>query len=106
MLLKDCPVGSEVRLVSFCGVADYGLDFWKGTFVVLERDGVNCVKNGDGCIRDDVYNDEDFQFEIVSQPKPETHNKIYFKGEYYNLIPTSSSSFIEIDGVEYYMEPV
>ena len=68
MLLRDCPVGSEVRLVSFCGVTDYDMDYWEGKFVVFEYNGVNSVKNGTGGIRDDVYNDANYQFEIVSQP--------------------------------------
>lgn len=87
MLLRDCPVGSEVRLVSFCGVTDYGIYHWEGAFVVFEHDGVNCVQDGNGDIRDDIYDDANYQFEIVSQS-------------------ITKRKKIEIDGVVYEMEAV
>lgn len=87
MLLRDCPVGSEVRLVSFCGFTDYGIDHWEGTFVVFEHDGVNCVQDRDGYLRDDISDNANYQFEIVSQSITERKK-------------------IEIDGVVYEMEAV
>lgn len=106
MLLKDCPVGSEVQLVTLCGNTGYNIDYWKGTFVVLERDGVNCVKDGYGDIRDDVYDDENYQFEIVSQPNtPNNHaHKITLDGITYKLTPITERKKIEIDGVVYEMD--
>ena len=108
MLLRDCPVGSEVRLVSYYGVTDYDMDYWEGKFVVFERNGVNCVKDGDGDIREDVYNDKDYQFEIVSQPNtPNNHaRQITLDGVTYKLTPITERKMIEIDGVVYEMEPV
>ena len=106
MLLKDCPVGSEVRLVSCCGHTDHGMHNWEGTFVVFEHDGVNYVKDREGDIRGDIYDDEDYQFEIVSQPNtPNNHaRQIVLDGVTYKLTPITKRKKIEIDGVEYYME--
>ena len=108
MLLRDCPVGSEVRLVSFCGDTDCNLGRWKGTFVVVEHNGVNSVKDGSGDIRDDIDDDEDFQFEIVSQPHtPNNHaRQITLDGVTYKLTPITEHKKIEIDGVVYEMEAV
>lgn len=107
MLLKDCPVGSVVRLVSLCGDTDYDLDNWEGIFCVFKLDGVNCVKDGYGDIRDDIADDEDYQFEIVLQPKtPNNHaRQITLDDVTYKLTPITERKKIEIDGVEYYMEP-
>lgn len=108
MLLKDCPVGSEVRLVSLYGCTDYNTDFWKGTFVVFEHNGVNCVKDRDGDIRDDISDDADYQFEIVSQPAT-THNharQITLDGVTYKITLAGKRKTIEIDGVVYEMEAV
>lgn len=108
MLLKDCPVGSVVRLVSFRGDTNYDLDHWQGKFRVIEYNGVNCVKDGDGDIRDDISDDEDYQFEIVSQPKtPSDHaRQITIDGVTYKLTPATERKTIEIDGVVYEMEAV
>lgn len=108
MLLKDCPVGSVVRLVTLCGDTDYGMCNWEGTFVVFEYNGVNCVKDGADDIRDDVYNDKDYQFEIVSQPKtPNNHaRQITIDGVTYKITPITERKKIEIDGVVYEMEAV
>ena len=107
MLLRDCPVGSEVRLVSFCGVTDYDMNWWKGTFVVFEHNGVNCVKDRDGDIRDEISNNPFYHFEIVSQPNtPNNHvRQITIDGVTYKLTLAEKRKTIEIDGVEYYMEP-
>lgn len=108
MLLKDCPVGSVVRLVSFCGDTDYDMDQWQGTFVVFEHDGINCVNDGDGDIRDDVSDDVEYQFEIVSQPTaPHNHaRQITLDGVTYKLTLAGKRKTIEIDGVVYEMESV
>lgn len=108
MLLKDCPVGSEVRLALFCGKADYGMKHWKGTFIVFECDGANCVRDGEGIIRSDVSCNEGYQFEIVSQPNT-LHNRarqITLDGVTYKLTPITERKKIEIDGVIYEMESV
>ena len=108
MLLRDCPVGSEVRLVSLYGDTGYNIDYWKGTFVVVEHNGVNCVKNVYGDIRDDVYDDECYQFEIVSQLITSNNHarKITLDGVTYKLTPITERKKIEIDGVVYEMEAV
>ena len=102
MLLRDCPVGSIVRLVSLEGEKPIA-GWWIGEFAVFQANGVNAVKDGHGDIRDDVHDDEGFQFEIVPPP-PAQHKTVYLKGKTYNLIPVKTSDVIEIDGVEYYME--
>lgn len=106
MLLKDCPVGSVVRLVSWYGDTDYDLDNWEGMFGVVEYNGVSCVKDRDGNIRDDIYDDEDYQFEIVSQPNtPNNHaRQVTLDGVTYKLTPITERKTIEIDGVVYEME--
>ena len=108
MLLKDCPVGSVVRLVSFYGETDYVMKHWKSTFIVFECDGVNCVRGGDGDIWDDIYDDEDYQFKIVSYPKTLNNHarQIVIDGVTYKLTPTTERKTIEIDSVIYDMESV
>lgn len=111
MLLKDCPVGSVVRLVSICDNTDYmayNTVFSRGTFVVYKYDGVNCIIDRDGYIRNDIFDDKDYQFEIVSQPNtPNNHTRqITIDGITYKLTPTAVPKNIEIDGVVYKMEPV
>lgn len=108
MLLKDCPSGSVVRLVSWYGDADYDLDNWQGMFSVFECNGVNCVKDGDGNIRDDISGNEYYQFEIVSQPNtPNNHaRQITLDGVTYRLTPITERKTIEIDGVVYEMDAV
>lgn len=106
MLLKDCPVGSVVKLVSFCGRTNYNIDYFRGKFVVFEYNGVNCINDGEDCIRDDLYDDKDYQFEIVSQPNTFNNHahQITLDGVTYKLTPITERKKIEIDGVEYYME--
>lgn len=108
MLLRDCPVGSEVKLVTLCGTAHYPVGYLRGTFGVFERDGVNCVQDGRGDIRDDISDDADYQFEIVSQPKtPNNHaRQITIDGVTYKITPITEHKKIEIDGVVYEMEAV
>ena len=102
MMLKDCPVGSFVRLVSLCS-EPVKLDRWKGTFEVKHSSLGKYVTDGDGSDRYLLYNDTDYQFEIIN-PSHAQHKTVYLKGKTYNLIPVRTSNFIEIDGVEYYME--
>ena len=108
MMLKDCPVGSVVRLVSWHGHTDYELDNWEGKFGVFEYNGVNCVKDGCGVIRDDISGNEYYQFEIVSQPKtPNNHaRQITLDGVTYRLTPHTEPRLIVIDGVTYEMEEI
>lgn len=108
MLLKDCPVGSEVRLVSLYGGTNCNWGHWQGTFVVFEYNGVNFVRDGDDDIRDEISDDEDYQFEIVSQPNtPNNHaHKITLDGVTYKLTLVGKRKTIEIDGVVYEMEEV
>lgn len=102
MLLKDCPVGSVVRLVSLGG-SPVRLDHWKGDFEVKYSSLGIYVTDRDGADRYLLDNDPDFQFEIVALP-PSKFKTVYLKGKTYNLIPVPTSDVIEIDGVEYYME--
>ena len=109
MLLKDCPVGSFVRLVSFDGHTEWGSDvfWWKGAFKV-ERDNqskVNYVVDGAGDIRGDVATDERYQFEIVT-PSPYTANTITLNGKTYKLKPHAEPRLTVIDGVTYEMEEI
>ena len=107
MLLKDCPVGSVVRLVSLHGKTDYDAHYFQGTFVVFECNGVNCIKDIEGDLWDNIYDDEDFQFDIVSQPNIPTNHvrQITLDSVTYKLTPISEPRMVEIDGVIYKMEP-
>ena len=106
MLLRDCPVGSVVRLASLYGETYYDIDYWIGMFGVIEHNGVNCVKDRDGYLRDDISDNAEYQFEIVSQPTtPHNHaHKITLDGITYKLTPITKRKTIEIDGVVYEME--
>lgn len=105
MLLKDCPVGSFVRLVSYDGDEDHGCGHWEGEFLVERGGGYgeNFVTDGDGDIRDDVYDDEDYQFEIVT---PTQSNTITLNGKTYKLKPHTEPRLTVIDGVTYEMEEI
>ena len=69
---------------------------------------MNCVQDGRDYIRDDISDDADYQFEIVSQPNtPNNHaRQITLDGVTYKLTPITERKKIEIDGVVYEMEPV
>lgn len=69
MLLKDCPVGSVVRLASIGG-CDVYLPKWIGEFVVKESDSGVYVTDGEGVNRYELSKDHEYQFEIV-RPTPE-----------------------------------
>lgn len=69
MLLKDCPVGSVARLVSFLG-EEVKVPRLLGVFEVLCNGERNFVIDGEGNKRMHFYNDPDYQFEIV-RPAPE-----------------------------------
>lgn len=104
MLLKDCPVGSVVRCVKWGG--GYRIpDYISGNFKVMKRGEKYIIDNeGDSWTEHECDKDD---FEIVSMPDEETKEpkKLYFKGKSYNLTPVTQRDIIEIDGVEYYMEP-
>lgn len=82
MLLKDCPVGSFVRLVSAYGNTDYSkvsLSHWVGVFeVMVDKHGSHYVVDKDGDKRDDVFEDKNYQFEIVT-PSPKSKGRRKFK---------------------------
>ena len=104
MLLKDCPVGSVVRLVRFCGEIP-AISNWDGKFEVKQNGNGKYVTDGDGDERYALDLDLYYEFEIVTPaPSPAQPKTIYLKGKTYNLIPAKSSDLIEIDGIEYYME--
>ena len=108
MLLRDCPVGSVVRLASLYGETYYDIDYWIGMFGVIEHNGVNCVKDRDGYLRDDISDDADYQFEIVLHPNiPNNHTRqITIDCVTYKLTIAGQRKTIEIDGVVYEMEAV
>ena len=104
MLLKDCPVGSVVRCVKWAG-KDEIPDYIIGNFEVMKREEKYIIDNGgDSWFEGEFDNDT---FEIVSMPDEETKGpkKLRFKGKSYKLTPVTQRDIIEIDGVEYYMEP-
>ena len=109
MLLKDCPVGSVVRLVSICRREEwYGRAlWWVGTFKVNRDDHrkVSYVIDAHGEKRDDISNDERYQFEIVT-PAPSTPNTITLNGKTYKLKPHTEPRLTVIDGVTYEMEEI
>ena len=105
MLLKDCPVGSVVRCVKWAG-KDEIPDYIIGNFEVTKREEKYIIDNGgDSWFEDECNNDI---FEIVSMPDAAAQEpkQINLKGKTYKLTPITQRDIIEIDGVEYYMEPV
>lgn len=100
MLLKDCSVGSMVRLNLFCGKEPCFKRHtnWRGTFEVLNAGGDNYLIDGEGNDRSGVCDDPDYQFEIVS------NMQLTLNGVTYNLTPSVERKTITIDGVEYEME--
>lgn len=106
MMLKDCPVGSFVRLVSFCGDGTWAYkSWWKGKFEVLEDSkGKYVVTNDNQTYR--VGNNSDFQFEIVTPPAPYIPNTITLNGKTYKLKPHTEPRLTVIDGVTYEMEEI
>ena len=76
MLLKDCPVGSVVRLVGIKGkLVNY--PWWEGNFTVEKGGCGNFIIDNDGTPRKGVYNNPDYQFEIVA-PAPAPEPRITF----------------------------
>lgn len=102
MLLKDCPVGSMVRLSLFAGEKPDFISrhWWKGKFEVFNNGKANYVIDGGGQIREHIYNDEDYHFEVE---KPMV---IELDGVTHNMTPVKKRKTITIDGVEYEMEEV
>ena len=108
MLLKDFPVGSFVRLVSFDGDTDYAdnLPHWSGCFEVFSEDGENYVIDGDGTKRTEISDYDTYQFEIVPRPKTEPEHTLTRNGKTYKLTPHAEKQTVTIDGVVYDMEEV
>lgn len=106
MLLKDCPVGSFVRLVSFQGRCASDMEGWNGNFEVKkDRNLVKYFLVGDGEMRVRIFNDPDFQFEII-EPFPSTSNTITLGEKTYKLKPYIKPRLKVIDGVTYEMEEI
>lgn len=108
MLLKDCPVGSEVRLVSINGVEVTGLShpWWEGSFEVKRDDDSLCkyVIDGDGDKRLDNFLWGYWRFEIVGGLKENIDRTITINGKTYKLKPHTEPRLTVIDGVTYEME--
>ena len=104
MLLKDCPVGSVVRLASLCGDPVH-LPQWRGKFQVINDGGVNFVIDGDGDKRKDVVSDADYQFDIISMPAASTRT-LTLSGTTYTLTPYEAPKLVTIDDVVYVMTEV
>lgn len=107
MLLKDCPVGSVVRLKTLCGY-DVGFSCWLGEFEVKLNGYRKYITDNNGYNRYGLEEVEDYQFEIVSLPNTPNNRarQITIDGVTYKLTPTAVPKNIEIDGVVYKMEPV
>lgn len=106
MLLKYCPVGSFVRLVSYEGDTDWANhSWWDGEFAVFEDSNGKYVVTNDG----DKYHCEDnadFQFEIVTPSAQSAPNTIILNGKTYKLKPYTKPRLTVIDGVTYEMEEI
>ena len=105
MLLKDCPVGSVVRCMKW-GIDGSSPYYINGWFVVYERDsGHKYIQDKEGLEWLD-YECADDDYEIVSFPSKESKARaMVLDGVTYRLTPATERKTIEIDGVEYYMEP-
>ena len=110
MLLKDCPVGSFVRLVSIGGheITPSSHPWWAGSFEVMTyEDGrYKFVVDRDGDERIDGDLDDEFEFEIVGEPQETIVRTITLNGKTYKLKPHTEPRLTVIDGVTYEMEPV
>ena len=105
MLLKDCPVGSIVRLVSIAGER-VRLEHWIGSFEVFNDGRENFVIDGDGDRRFGVGDDGRFQFEIVSTPDAPSTRTLTLSGTTYTLTPYEAPKLVTIDDVVYVMTEV
>lgn len=74
MLLKDCPAGSVVQLVSWRGDEEpaNSFEWWRGCFPVCQDSHGKYVIDGNGEKRTEVCLGHDYQFEIVRHA-PEPH---------------------------------
>ena len=106
MLLKDFPVGSFVRLVSFCGDTDLSdcFDSLVGSFEVFQDYDGKYLIDKDGDKVDDIENDDDYQFEIVPRPRNAPENTLTRNGKTYKLTPHIEKKTVTIDGIVYDME--
>ena len=105
MLLKDCPVGSIVKIVEWAGMELDG--YFVGEFEVKECVGFKYfIDNaGDDCREDELP--PSYQFEVIGHIKsnePAPLQTITLDGKKYKLTPISDSRVIEINGVTYRME--
>lgn len=108
MLLKDCPVGSFVRLVSFKGADVSSMTWWDGAFDVKEHKGFGkYVIDGHGDVRDRIAANSEYQFQIVAYPKElDSSMTLTLNGKTYKLKPHTEPRLTVIDGVTYEMELV
>lgn len=102
MLLKDCPVGSFVKLVSIKKLEN-NLPQWQGKFRVFYDNKGKYVIDKKGAKRlANNYFLKHYQFEIVSPPHaPKT---ITLNNKTYILTPHTECQTITIDGVTYDMQ--
>jgi len=107
MLLKDCPVGSFVRLVSFYGDTGWADEhsWWSGYFEVFSGEGGKYVVCNDGDKLEEGDSKE-FQFKIVKPAAPSTPNTITLNGKTYKLKPYTEPRLTVIDGVTYEVEEI
>lgn len=105
MLLKDCPVGSFVRLVEWHGRKNHPCVHWRGEFEVKNDGRDNYVLDRDGDARMCVFDDANYQFEIVSAQKTRAMT-ITINGKTYKLKPHTEPRLTVIDGVTYEMEEI
>ena len=107
MLLKDCPVGSEVRCVKWGSSYDVPCEI-QGELTVLERANGEKYFVAKDKMEWDEYECKNDDYEIVSQPNtPNNHvRQITLDGVTYKLTPITERKTIEIGGVIYEMETV
>ena len=102
MLLKDCPVGSVVRLVSIDGNNPTN-SWWAGwSGEVFEGDNSKIIRDNDGTVWDEGYAGTSYQFEVVSNPT----RTLTLSGTTYTLTPYEAPKLVTIDDVVYAMTEV
>mgnify|MGYP003365944513 CR=1 FL=1 len=101
MLLKDCPIGSIVRLVSLGGEVN-DISYWLGEFEVFNDNEENFVIDRDGDKRFGISDDPHFQFEVVSP----SYRTLTLSGTTYTLTPYEEPKLVTIDDVVYVMTEV
>lgn len=108
MLLRDCPVGSFVRMDRIGSDNNYRTtnSWWEGEFEVFEEDGNKFIIDRDGTIREHIADNPYFQFEIVTPENIGQPKAIQIDGKSYKLTPRVERKTITIDGVVYEMEEI